>query len=324
MSHSIVSFLIVSLFSVTSFANSNPCGSSLGNVQAQIVEGSNRIAQKMFPKIFGDEPNKNVLFSPLNVWLGIHMLRGAAAGQTRREIDQFLAFTGIDMNAGATAVGDFVREYTDIKTGEKIRIANSVWANQSLFQFSPSYLQTLSTPMRSEAFDRDFSSRQSVDDVNQWVSTATDGMIPSIIDQLPKQAYALLLQALFFQAPWNDTFEKFFTKPGPFTKSDGSVAMVEMMHKALANPNYVETSELQMASLVFAAVTNDQLPNGRTYPSKAPSRFTLDIVLPKPGHSLSEIVAIFESGQYSALVPQLTRTKVDLTVPKFKLILRAP
>jgi serine protease inhibitor len=66
--------------------------------------------------------------------------------------------------------------------------------------------------------------------INKRVRDATAGMIPEIIDNLASETRLVVVNALYFKAPWKLPFDKAETKPAPFREAGGAAAFASMMH----------------------------------------------------------------------------------------------
>jgi serpin B len=91
--------------------------------------------------------------------------------------------------------------------------------------------------------------------VNRWTAQQTHDRIPEI---LPKGSIDLmtrlvLVNALYFKAPWSAPFEKAATSPGAFHRSDGSEVQAQLMSSDSAT--YVEGRHFRGARLAYAGDT---------------------------------------------------------------------
>jgi serpin B len=68
--------------------------------------------------------------------------------------------------------------------------------------------------------------------INGWTSDRTHRRIPEILPKgiVDVSTRLVLVNALYFKAPWDTPFQKASTTTGAFHRSDGSTVMVPMMH----------------------------------------------------------------------------------------------
>ncbi len=66
-------------------------------------------------------------------------------------------------------------------------------------------------------------------DVNAWVARKTEGKIPKIIDQLDPSTAAVIVNAVYFKARWENVFDRALTKSEIFNPSAAQKVEVPMM-----------------------------------------------------------------------------------------------
>ncbi|MCC6781070.1 MAG: hypothetical protein IT537_31240 [Hyphomicrobiales bacterium] len=69
-------------------------------------------------------------------------------------------------------------------------------------------------------------------EINDWVSARTNGLIPTLVEQMPNAAGLVALNALHFKDRWKEAFDPAATKPAPFRAVGGATTEVAMMHKS--------------------------------------------------------------------------------------------
>ncbi len=113
-----------------------------------------------------------------------------------------------------------------------MRIANALWG-QSGTLFQPSFLSTLSTGYGAPLEQVDFVGNPSgaVASINQWASTATQGLFPMVIQpaDIDVDTRLVLVDAVYFKGTWTQGFDPSLTAPAPFYLADGTKVMVTTM-----------------------------------------------------------------------------------------------
>ena len=175
----------------------------------------------------GESEGENVLISPLSVMLALAMTANGAKGETRAEMEKFLG--------GELTIEELNRYlYTNVKklpAGDsyKLDIANSIWIRdvESLTVYED-FLQTnadyYQAAVRKEPFDEG-----TKDEINGWVKENTDGLIDSIVEEIPAETMMYLLNALVFDAKWAREYYQEDIREGSFTAADGKLRKVSMM-----------------------------------------------------------------------------------------------
>jgi len=243
-----------------------------------------------------NESGKNTLVSPLSVLCALAMTANGAEGETREQMERVLGMSVEELNLylraylGALPQGD---QY-------KLSIANSVWfSDAGDFTVNEDFLQTNADYYGADAYKAPFD-KKTLRDINRWVKSKTDGMIPEILDQIPSYAVMYLVNALAFEAQWMDVYEKKQVKDGVFTTQDGEKQSVSMMYDS-AYLKYLE----------------DEKAKGfvRYYSGK---KYAFVALLPNEGISVSEYVGSLDGASLNTLLAEAKSKPVQTAIPKFK------
>ena len=172
------------------------------------------------------EEGKNTLISPLSVLYALAMTANGADGETLAQMQQVLGMDSDDLNCYLLAYMDMLPEAEEYK----MSLANSIWfKDDPNFTVNESFLQTNADYYGSSIYKAAFD-EGTRNDINNWVKEKTDEMIPEILDEIPDEAVMYLVNALAFEAQWDDVYEEFQVRDGIFTKEDGTKQDVQMMH----------------------------------------------------------------------------------------------
>ena len=172
------------------------------------------------------EENRNTLISPLSVMTALAMTANGARGRTLEQMETVLGLDTQTMNR-------FFEDYLQILEQSKdaqLRLANAIWIREDPRlvieqDFVDTNTECYGAQIRRSTFDGDM-----VREVNRWVSDRTDGMIPSLLDQVPDAAMMYLVNALVFDARWEEPYESADVRKGLFTDANGAQWNVPMMH----------------------------------------------------------------------------------------------
>lgn len=134
------------------------------------------------------------------------------------------------------------------------------------------------------------------EELNDWVHEKTNGLIEKLVEEVPSNVIAYLINAVYLDADWEKPFEKHLTSPGSFYLLDGEDIQHPMM-KQTETFQYMEESS-------FEAVK-----------------------LPYQDEGLSMIVVLPDTGAYEEVALDLdfsmfvnidwSRTEMDLQLPAF-------
>eukprot|EP01006_Ploeotia_vitrea_P025978 TRINITY_DN58941_c0_g1_i1.p1 TRINITY_DN58941_c0_g1~~TRINITY_DN58941_c0_g1_i1.p1 ORF type:complete len:407 (+),score=59.70 TRINITY_DN58941_c0_g1_i1:18-1238(+) len=203
-----------------------------------VVESANAFSLALFTELYKKYNQRNMFVSPLNVAHALMMLIPGATGRTKEELRQRFGVSG---DVSVLKKVFHVAASTDPKV--KIMVGNSGWVKPGAL-ISDEYKRVIQDNFEGEMFKL-----SSVDDVNEWISKKTNGLIPQMLDKLPP-CVMLLISAIYFDAKWAKPFETSCTIPHPFTCLRGEVKQVPLMYRA-DKMEYKDTPTYQIASLDY-------------------------------------------------------------------------
>lgn len=173
---------------------------------------------RLFKNCAGD----GAVISPLSVLYALAMTANGAGGETLAQMEEVLGAEISKLNPAL--------KYCTDKMGEELKCANSIWYNDaSVFTPDAGFLQTNADYFGAGLFKLPFDDA-ALRQINKWVEDNTDGMIKDMLDSIPPEAVMYLINALFFDAKWQDKFDKDLSTDGIFTAANGEKQNVRFMH----------------------------------------------------------------------------------------------
>lgn len=172
---------------------------------------------------------ENTLISPDSILTCLTMAGNGASGSTLDEMQK--TFGVSDMSAYSLYFADLHDRLTDTydKT-TSYSVANSIWANKNNVTLSNDYMKKNQTELNADLYNLAFDDG-TVSKINSWVNEKTNKMIPTIIDSLPDDSAAVLLNAIAFEGKWAEQYEDYqVDENGTFTKTDGTKQTVTMLN----------------------------------------------------------------------------------------------
>ena len=281
-----------------STATAKPYKIQLSEQQQAFVNDNNAFTLK-FLKTVNDEDKsgKSFIYSPLSITYVLSMVNAAAEGNTQRELEQTLGFR----EGGIKAVNDFCKNLIlnlpRVDSKVQLRIANAIFVNKN-YKLKNQFQKDLLSYYQAKAEAMDFSSANTLKQINQWCSQKTNGMIPRILNKLNPEAVSYLLNAIYFKANWAEPFEKKLTRNGTFTMEDGTVELPMMLQRH--SYSYVKND-------IFAAV---DLPYGN-------EQWSMMVMLPEEGKTTEDVINYLAKDGMSFLSMAKTR-EVHLKLPRFE------
>ncbi|MDY3240384.1 MAG: serpin family protein [Anaerovoracaceae bacterium] len=183
------------------------------------------LSLELFQRICSGE--ENALVSPLSLVTDLTMLGRGAKGKTRAQMEQGL---GRDV--------DFLTAYLQYYFGglpqtekAKLTSANSVWIRDDAERLAmeEQFLVDARAYFDAEVYRAAFD-RGTVADMNRWCSEKTDGMVEDMIRQLPEDEVIHLLNAICFDAAWQEPYEKYQVRKDVFTSETGVQKNMDFMY----------------------------------------------------------------------------------------------
>ena len=170
----------------------------------------------------------NTLVSPLSVSLALAMTANGADGDTLEDMEKALGGLSIDDLNGYLSY--YVNQLPSTEN-TKLSIANSVWFKNNKEQFTPNqrFLETAYRYYGADAYAAPFD-QTTLEDINNWVSQRTDGMIDQLLNQIDPFSVMYLINTVLFDGQWAVPYENHQVLEETFTSAAGKSQTVSMMH----------------------------------------------------------------------------------------------
>ena len=274
--------------------------------QKTAVQKNNEFAFNFFRAI-SQSPNlkgKSFMVSPLSLTYALGMVNAGATGQTSQEITSLLGFGADDKEAVNALCKQLIDEMPKVDEQVTLQVADFMAADKPVMLMEQ-YRQTLADWYDAEVASLDFASPSSVEYVNNWCSEHTGGLIPKMADRL--DGPMVLLNAVYFKAPWHSKFDPAETRDETFTREDGSKVTLPMMHRSDASFHYPGDSD------PFSVLT---LTYGEGH------NWLLHVVLPNKGKTVDETIEKLTAGKWGSKIwlddMADWQIKTDVLLPRFK------
>ena len=267
-----------------------------------LFDFTSRLLQGAYPT----NQQANVLVSPLSALFALALAEAGAAGDT---LSQLETATGMDIESLATYLGAYARRisgedlYDTQQKGDALALkcANSIWLRSSDdLTVSDNYLTTCKGTFDAQAFSAPFDST-TVEDINSWANSKTDGMIDQLVDHIAADEQLCLINALAFNDVWEEPYEEGDVQGDTFTTEKGDEQSVRMMHSH-------ETAYLE-----------NSLAEGFLKPYEN-YNFAFVALLPKQGVRLADLVTSLDgTSLHDMITNPVPNIEVSAGLPKFSL-----
>ncbi|XP_022127510.2 antichymotrypsin-2 isoform X2 [Pieris rapae] len=249
------------------------------------------------------DKSTSVVSSPLSAEYILALVALGCEGPAHEEILQSLGFP--EDNAIRSSFSSMSSQLKSIK-GITLNVANRVYIQDGGYK--------LNSALESDAvkvFDAglkiiDFGSGGAAQEINKWVESKTNERIKDLLtsDSVNSDTRLVLVNALYFKGSWLKPFHKMMTYDRPFFLDESTTVDIPMMN-AKDDFFYGESKDLGVQYLKMQ------------YEGEEASML---VVLPSKVDGLNDVIKKLADG-YDLLadVETLEETKVDVTIPKFKI-----
>ncbi len=247
----------------------------------------------------------NSLISPWSLQQSLAMVYAGANGKTREEMKAALCY-GEDANVLHDGF-KHLRESGDavlpaVEGVKPLRMANRLFIAENL-PLNTDWLDLTKKSYGAEPRILDFSNLPAATrTINDWVSSQTENKIPSVIPQgaLHPLTKLVIVNALYFDMPWDELFTKELTQSAPFFVARGQSKNVPLMFKQ-HRQRYAHKDGFQIATLPYAG-----------------EQFQFIAILPDDANRLANIEAAL-TPELLAECTRMPKAEVRLTLPRIKM-----
>lgn len=260
-----------------------------------------QLAVELLQKAAEEKREDNLLISPLSMQIALTMTANGADGQTLQEMESVLG-----QNIALEDLNEYLYDYLyDRETGvsrvgsEELKIANSIWFRdqKDSFRVTEDFLQSMANYYVADIYKCPFDNK-TVDDINAWVNAKTDGMIPDILEKIDSDSMMYLINAIAFDAQWDEPYDENAIREGSFTTYEDKEQTVDMMHGE--ESVYLE----------------DNRATGFLKPYEG-GRFVFAVLMPNEGTDLYGYLQTLTSESLSQTLAEAQNCKVFTEMPKF-------
>ena len=242
---------------------------------------------------------QNRLYSPLSLQMALGMLAEGVSPASAAEIASVLGGFS-NLASYSEYCKSLVEQLPAVDTSTVVRNADAFIVNDR-FTLRKSYRDAIAqyyySPVESISFD-DAEYVRSL--VNSWCSRNTEGLIPSLLDNVTPDAAGYLLNALYFRARWQEQFDARYQilKDQEFNAADAVVKMDFLTERD--NMMYVDKGDFRAVRKLYG--------NGS---------YAFYAILPESA-DIKSTLGLLASG-WNDVRQSMTTTDVALQMPKFRM-----
>ena len=243
-------------------------------------------------------------FSPMLLWLGLHMLQKGAAGNNYDEITNILGIDGNDENVLNDIKNTYDRYLNPKSNTEGVTINNAIWIDEDQKDIiSQNYINTLKEEYN---YDASFLNLNGfLRPIGDWVQDTTNGIFSGNLFP-PKALDPLFISSAFYlKGEWEKPFDSTIKKDFYFEDKQEVLEDQSFITGTFENLNYEETEDLQILDLPC---------NGD---------ISMLMMLPKQGYKIEDIAKYINKETLSEWQESFTTnawsdSTFDVCIPKTK------
>ena len=192
--------------------------------------------------IFGEMADKNVAYSPANLYMALCMLCEVTDGESRAQIMNLLGLNNIE-EVRASA-GQLWRNLYLSEEGSKTLLANSMWLNENI-NFKEETIKKLAENYYASGFSVPMGEKETDEALRAWINENTGGLLEDAAGSIETDPMTVLalVSTIYFKDGWCHRFEPSLNTTDDFTSADGKKAQTEFMHYTENHGGYFHSNE---------------------------------------------------------------------------------
>jgi serpin B len=272
----------------------------------EAVAGNTNFTFSLYGKIKDKNPEGNLFFSPYSISTALAMTYAGARDETEKQMVEALHFTLPGPRlfpAFGTLQKQLIQE--DKSRGYRLLLANALWGQKDE-TFLKGFLDLTKNYYGAHLSQLDFvnETEKSRQIINSWVEEKTKNKIKGLIppNGIDKETKLVITSAIYFKGEWKTKFKWWKTRSADFniTKKDKVKARMMQLKEVF---KYCENEKVQVLELPYRG-----------------NEINMLLILPKEIEGIKKLEDTITTETLNVLLSKMQNTKVDVYLPKFKII----
>jgi serpin B len=266
--------------------------------QNSSIESIGAFSFKILEQI--NSETENCFYSPFSIFGALSMTYAGAKENTKNEMEKVLELTDNEK------IHQDYKKLSDAASLEReltILSSNSLWIQKSLkpekkyLELTQQYNAKIERVSFSDENDREKARKQ----MNEWVEKQTKGNILNFIPKgiLDESTILLIINAIYFNASWNNEFPVDGTMSEIFLSSAKDSVQCKMMNTFIES-NYYEDEMMQVVEILYQN-----------------NKASMIVFLPKKEITINN--ENFNYSYFKKVLGKLENRNINLALPKFKI-----
>ncbi|XP_020754812.2 serpin A3-7-like [Odocoileus virginianus] len=223
-----------------------------------LASSNTDFAFSLYKKLALENPNKNVIFSPLSISIALAFLSLGARGSTVTEILEGLKFNLTETPETEIHQGfqHLLQTFSRPSNELQLSVGNAMFMPEEL-NLLDKFRKDAEAFYASEVLPINFKdSEAAIKLINEYVKNKTHGKIEKLFNDHDQLTDLILLNYIFFKAQWKTPFDPDRTYDSDFLVSEDTRVKVPMMTLGLETP-YFRDEELGCTLVELTYTSND-------------------------------------------------------------------
>jgi len=195
------------------------------DVTSDIVSANNEFALKIFKEL---DSEQNSFISPLSISIALAMTYNFSTGETEKAMRDSLGFSEFDLEGINNQFKLLIESLENADSDITLKLANSLWIDDSISPDEEALL-TVAEFYDSKIATHDLQESGYHEVINSWIEENTGGKIKNMLGEITPEIIMYLINAIYFKANWQTTFDVEMTEKTDFTLLNGDKKSVDMM-----------------------------------------------------------------------------------------------
>ncbi|RCN41712.1 serine proteinase inhibitor [Ancylostoma caninum] len=253
--------------------------------------------------------NEQLVVSPISVIFALTMVQAGAKGKTKRQINRVISKGATD-DAIVEFYSNLAKETLKASNGVQTRIANAFFMEWIIHRYfskkyaiEEEYADTITQKYSAKVEALDFGkAKQTAQTIDAFVSENTAGKIKNLIkEDTVKDAFSLIINAIYFSAEWEYEFSKCSSSKKIFYSTENAKKEIEFLNEYRVFRYYAEDQDMQVLSLRYRDTT-----------------YAFNIILPQKRFGLDALRKELNGEGIQRVLSELELTYMTISIPKMK------
>lgn len=209
------------------------------SISPQYTIASNTFSVEVLNEVYSDFEGQNLILSPFCLSRNLSIIAEGTTGDSKQEL--------LNILGGQSAIDDAKNALSELLYADDsvmLQFADALWFDSRAYTLQTGFRDLIVLHYGVEISGLDFGDQTLVaDTINRWISTNTNGMIPSMVtDEQIIDTAAFITSAVYFKADWTSPFDVTRTTENTFYSPDGNIRIDMMtsdyLHHTYKNDTY--------------------------------------------------------------------------------------